>query len=185
MLGATCYVLRADVAIRIGISACLLGQEVRYDGGHKRNQSLVDALRRHFELVPVCPELEVGMGVPREPVRLVREGGGLRMRTVDSNIDYTDVMNHWSSRRLEALAAQDLAGFVLKKDSPSCGLAGVKTYSQGEPARDGRGLFAAALMNRFPEMPAEDEERLADPKLLDNFIQRVFAYHTSVRQPND
>src|SRR3954465_9365140 len=137
--------------IRLGISACLLGQEVRFDGGHKKDAFLTGALAPHVEGVPGGPEGEVGMGTPRETLRLVRENGRVRMVTTRSGKDYTDAMNDWSRRRVEALARKDLDGCVLKKDSPSCGMERVKVYGgEGPGVRDGRGLFAAALIDRAP-----------------------------------
>ena len=163
--------------IRIGISACLLGEEVRFDGGHKRDSFLTDVLGPHVEFVPVCPEVEMGLGTPRETLRLVRQGTSLRMITTRTSIDHTDAMTGWASTRLDTLDHEDLSGYVLKKDSPSCGMERVKTYSdQGLPRRDGRGLFAAALMERMPLLPVEEEGRLTDPVLRENFIERVFAY---------
>jgi uncharacterized protein YbbK (DUF523 family)/uncharacterized protein YbgA (DUF1722 family) len=163
--------------IRIGISACLLGEEVRFDGGHKRDAFLTDILGPHVEFVPVCPEVEMGLGTPRETLRLVRQGPSVRMITTRTSIDHTDAMNRWASKRLDALDHEELSGYVLKKDSPSCGMERVKTYAETEtPRRDGRGLFAAALMERMPLLPVEEEGRLSDPVLRENFIERVFAY---------
>jgi uncharacterized protein YbgA (DUF1722 family)/uncharacterized protein YbbK (DUF523 family) len=168
--------------IRIGISACLLGEEVRFDGGHKRDRFLTDVLGRHVEWVPVCPEVGMGLGTPRETLRLVRDskqGTGLRMVTTRTGVDHTDGMNKWSRRRLDALAREevDLCGYVLKKDSPSCGMERVKTYGAGGmPERNGVGLYAAALMQKFPSLPIEEEGRLCDPRLRENFIERVFAF---------
>lgn len=168
---------RRRTPIRIGISACLLGEEVRFDGGHKRDSFLIDTLGPHVEFVPVCPEVEMGLGTPRETLRLVRQGSSLRMITTRTSIDHTDAMNRWASTRLDGLDHEDLSGYVLKKDSPSCGMERVKTYSEGEsPRRDGRGLFAAALMERMPLLPVEEEGRLSDPLLRENFIERVFAH---------
>ena len=170
----------ADSQIRIGISACLLGQEVRFDGGHKRDTFLTEVLGPHVEWVPVCPEVEVGMGTPRETLRLVRpnrSSNELRMITTRTAVDYTDRMNSWAARRVEELASEDLSGYVLKKDSPSCGMERVKVYpSTGMPDRSGRGLFATTLKNRFGSLPVEEEGRLTDPRLRENFIERVFAY---------
>jgi len=167
----------APSRIRIGISACLLGEEVRFDGGHKRDPFLTGVLGPHVEWVPVCPEVEMGMGTPREPVRLVRSGRELRMIGIKSLIDHTDAMRRWSSKRLDELAREDLCGYVLKKDSPSCGMERVKAYGPGEvPERTGRGLFAGPLLERFPSLPVEEEGRLTDPRLRENFIERVFAY---------
>lgn len=168
--------------VRIGISACLLGDEVRYDGGHKRDEFLADVLGPEVEFVKVCPEVEVGMGTPREPVRLVSENGALRMVTTMTGVDHTDAMNAWAQKRVEELARENLSGYVLKSESPSCGMAGVKVYGDSlEPARIGRGLFAEVLLRRFPELPVEEEGRLRDPRVRDRFLARVFAY----RRPQD
>ena len=163
---------------RIGISACLLGDEVRFDGGHKRDSFLTDELSPHVQWVRVCPEVEVGMGTPREPLRLVRAGDGrVRMVTTRTGIDHTDAMAAWSVERLNDLESEDLSGYVLKKDSPSCGMERVKVFGRsGMPERNGRGLFADALLRRFPNLPVEEEGRLSDPRLRENFIERVFAY---------
>jgi len=163
--------------IRIGISACLLGQQVRFDGGHKRDAFLTETFARFVEWVPVCPEVECGFGTPREAMRLVRVEHGVRLLTIKTGIDLTTPMERFSRSRVSALAREDLSGYVLKKDSPSCGLHRVKVYDRhGTPARDGRGLFAAALVEAFPHLPVEEEGRLADPRLRDNFVERVFAY---------
>jgi uncharacterized protein YbgA (DUF1722 family)/uncharacterized protein YbbK (DUF523 family) len=167
-----------DAPIRIGISSCLLGQEVRFDGGHKRDRFLTDVLAPFVEFVPVCPEVEVGMGIPRESVRLVRAGGGVRLRGNKSGSDHTDAMKRWSEKRLRRLEQEDLRGYVLKKDSPSCGMERVRLYpEQGPASRDGRGLFAEALVAAAPLLPVEEEGRLNDPVLRENWIERVFAYH--------
>ena len=162
---------------RIGISSCLLGDEVRFDGGHKRDTFLTQVLAPHVEWVRVCPEVEVGMGTPRETLRLVQQGDGpLRMITTRTGIDHTEAMTAWSERRLDALAREELSGYVLKKDSPSCGMERVKVYAaEGMPHRSGRGLYAAALLARFPTLPVEEEGRLSDARLRENFIERVFA----------
>jgi uncharacterized protein YbgA (DUF1722 family)/uncharacterized protein YbbK (DUF523 family) len=163
--------------IRIGISACLLGQEVRFDGGHKRDAFLMDVLGKHVEWVPVCPEVEVGMGTPRETLRLLRDNGTTRMVTTRTGVDYTGPMNTWSKQRVAELARADLDGYVLKKDSPSCGMERVKIFAGSGPAvRNGRGLFASVLLAALPLLPVEEEGRLTDPSLRDNFIERVFAY---------
>jgi uncharacterized protein YbgA (DUF1722 family)/uncharacterized protein YbbK (DUF523 family) len=163
--------------LRIGISACLLGEEVRFDGGHKRDSFLTDVLGPHVEFVPVCPEVEMGLGTPRETLRLVRQGTSLRMLTTRTLIDHTDGMKRWAGQRLDTLDHEDLSGYVLKKDSPSCGMERVKTYSdEARPRRDGRGLLATALIERMPLLPVEEEGRLSDPVLRENFIERVFAY---------
>jgi uncharacterized protein YbgA (DUF1722 family)/uncharacterized protein YbbK (DUF523 family) len=164
--------------VRVGISACLLGQRVRFDGGHKRDRFLTDTFGRFVEWVPVCPEVECGFGTPRRPMRLVRSGGDVRLMTIETGVDLTPQMEAFADRRAAELASADLSGFVLKKDSPSCGFERVKVYGArgGIPEKTGRGLFAAALVERFPHLPIEEEGRLADPKLRDNFVERVFAY---------
>jgi len=175
---------RSDVAenrsirpIRIGISACLLGQPVRFDGGHKRDAFLTETFGRFVEWVPVCPEVECGFGTPREAMRLVRVSEDVRLMTVRTGTDLTARMKRFSRTRAAALGDEDLSGFVLKKDSPSCGLERVKVYdSHGSPDRGGRGMFATALVDAYPHLPVEEEGRLADPRLRDNFVERVFAY---------
>jgi len=168
----------AAAPLRIGISSCLLGEEVRFDGGHKRDRFLVDILGPHADWIRVCPEVEVGMGVPRETLRLVRVKDDIRMITTRSGIDHTDAMRAWARRRVGALAAEDLDGYVLKKDSPSCGMERVKVYDPagGAAARSGEGIFATELKARCPSLPIEEEGRLSDPRLRENFIERVFAY---------
>jgi uncharacterized protein YbgA (DUF1722 family)/uncharacterized protein YbbK (DUF523 family) len=164
-------------AIRIGVSSCLLGARVRFDGGHKRDDFLVNTFGEWVEWVPVCPEVEVGMSTPRESVRLVREGDDIRMVAPKSGSDWTEAMRAYSSQRVQKLAAVELCGYVLKKDSPSCGMERVKVYGEGMPTKSGRGVFAVALLARFPNLPVEEEGRLCDPALRDNFVERVFAYH--------
>jgi uncharacterized protein YbbK (DUF523 family)/uncharacterized protein YbgA (DUF1722 family) len=163
---------------RIGISACLLGDEVRFDGGHKRDAFLTDVLTPYVEWVRVCPEVEVGMGTPRETLRLIRdESGSVRLVTTRTAIDHTDSMIEWSHRRLDRLESEHLSGYVLKKDSPSCGMEYVKVFGpDGIPQLNGRGIFAEALLSRVPHLPVEDEGRLADPSVREHFIERVFAY---------
>ncbi|HEY8155676.1 MAG TPA: DUF523 and DUF1722 domain-containing protein [Myxococcota bacterium] len=162
--------------IRVGISSCLLGEPVRWDGGHKRDLFLVSELGRFVEWLPVCPEVESGMGVPRPSVRLVRDGAEIRMVENKSERDHTRAMRAYSRHRAAELAKQDLCGYVLKKDSPSCGMERVRVYRAGAPAmRDGRGLFAEALALAMPWLPVEEEGRLNDAPLRENFIERVFA----------
>jgi uncharacterized protein YbgA (DUF1722 family)/uncharacterized protein YbbK (DUF523 family) len=162
----------------LGISACLLGDQVRFDGGHKRDAFLTDILSPHVRWVRVCPEVEVGMGTPRETLRLERRGdGAIRMVTTRTGIDHTDAMSAWARKRLTELERENLSGYVLKKDSPSCGMERVKVFdASGVPQRTGRGIFAEALLQRFPHLPVEEEGRLSDPRLRENFIERVFAY---------
>jgi uncharacterized protein YbgA (DUF1722 family)/uncharacterized protein YbbK (DUF523 family) len=163
---------------RIGVSSCLVGRKVRYDGQHKRDDFLTDVLAPFVEWVPVCPELEVGMGVPRESVRLVGLTGTPRMRAERSGKDWTEAMAEYSARRVEELAGLDLSGYVTKKDSPSCGMERVRLWPEkgGPPRREGVGAFARVLMERMPLLPVEEEGRLEDPHLRESFIERVFAY---------
>jgi uncharacterized protein YbgA (DUF1722 family)/uncharacterized protein YbbK (DUF523 family) len=168
--------VEGNESIRIGISSCLLGCKVRFDGGHKRDDFLVGTFAKWVRWVPVCPEVEVGMGTPRESVRLVRDGDEVCMVAPKSGTDWSVAMREYSDRRVATLAGEDLCGYVLKKDSPSCGMERVKVYGTGMPTKSGRGLFAAALLARFPDLPVEEEGRLNDPGLRDNFVERVFAY---------
>lgn len=163
--------------IRIGVSSCLLGQKVRYDGGHKRHDFVVDTLGPFVEFVAVCPEVELGLGTPRETLRLVRHGDDVRM-VMANGADYTDAMRKYARARVEALKDEDLSGYILKKDSPSCGMERVKVYDENRvPAKSGRGIYAEALLARWPHLPVEEEGRMFDAALRENFVERVFAYH--------
>jgi len=168
-----------DEPIKIGVSSCLLGARVRFDGGHKRNDFLVGTLANFVEFVPVCPEVEIGLGVPRETLRLVRDSetaSTVRLVSNETGVDHSDRMNAYAERRVNALGHEDLSGYVLKNDSPSCGMR-LRVYrSSGTPARDGSGLYAAALIRRYPSLPIEEEARLSNPELRKNFVERVFAY---------
>lgn len=161
--------------LRIGISSCLLGEPVRYNGAHKL-ASWLDALVPEVEWISVCPEVESGMGVPREPVRLERSDSGARMIGISSAVDYTSRMNTWAALRIDALVAAGLCGYVLKKDSPSCGLARVPLHEDGVAVDRGRGLFAAALLDRLGDLPIEEEDTLADPRARADFLARCRAY---------
>lgn len=163
--------------IRIGISACLLGERVRFDGGHKRDAYITELLANYFEWVPVCPEVEVGMGTPRESVRLVGSVDAPHMVTGRSAVDWTDRMKRYARDRVAGLKALNLDGYILKRKSPSCGMERVKVYAEsGMPAYDGVGLFARELLTRLPNLPTEEEGRLNDPQLRENFIVRVFGH---------
>lgn len=162
---------------RVGISACLLGQQVRFDGGHRHAPYLTDTLGPHLDFVPVCPELEAGMGVPRETVRLTGSPAAPRMVGAHSGRDWTETMLAFSRKRVAGFQARDLCGTILKKGSPSCGMERVKIGGAGgRPGRSGRGLFAGVLRDAMPLLPVEEEGRLNDPVLRENFIERVFAY---------
>jgi len=163
--------------IRVGVSSCLMGNPVRYDGGHKHDRYITDVLSAYFELVPVCPEVECGLPVPRETMRLVGDPEQPRLVTSKSGLDHTEKMLSFCSRRVTQLENEDLCAFIFKKDSPSSGLQRVKVYNDsGQAQKKGRGLFAAAVVNRFPLLPVEEEGRLHDAPLRENFIERVFCY---------
>ena len=168
---------RNDSHIRIGISSCLLGAKVRFDGGHKKDEFLTSHFGRYVEWVPVCPEFEIGLGVPRESLRLLAEGKSLRLVAPRSGLDHTEQMTRWTKERVGRLADEGLCGYVLKRSSPTCGLERVKVYGKaGLMNREGRGLFAAGLLDRFPNLPIEEEGRLNNPRLRENFVSQVFSY---------
>ncbi len=162
--------------IRIGVSSCLLGQSVRFDSGHKKDAFVTGLLARFVEFVPVCPEVEVGMSIPRPTIRLERRGEEIHLVDPKNAIDHTEAMRRYAERRVADLEKLDLCGWILKKDSPSCGMERVRVYAKGAPTRSGRGLFAEVLMARIPLLPVEEEGRLHDPQLRENFVERVFAY---------
>jgi uncharacterized protein YbgA (DUF1722 family)/uncharacterized protein YbbK (DUF523 family) len=173
----------ADDQIRIGISSCLLGENVRFDGGNKHDRFITGTLSQFVRFVPVCPEVEIGLGIPRESLRLVRygprggDGSSVRFLGLQSGTDHTADMRAYAARKVRELAALDLCGYILKKDSPSCGMERVRVYdADGRAVRNGRGMFAAALIQALPFLPVEEEGRLGDPRLRDNFFVRVFAY---------
>ncbi len=171
--------------IRIGVSQCLLGDRVRYDGQHKRDAFLVDTLGLLVDYVPVCPEVECGLSIPREAMRLVGSVEAPRLMTQRTNRDLTDQMLTWARQRVTALEAEDLCGFIFKARSPSSGMERVKVYNaKGGPVGQGTGLFARAFMEHFPLLPVEDDGRLNDPLLRENFIERIFTlkrYRDTVR----
>jgi uncharacterized protein YbbK (DUF523 family) len=161
--------------IQIGISACLLGQNVRYDGGHALDRFLRDTLGRYVEYVPVCPEVECGFSVPRETMRLTGDPQRPRLVITHTGIDHTERMEAWAGKRSAELEKEDLCGFIFKSGSPSCGSEGVKVFDdRGVPRRVGAGIFARIFMEHFPLMPVEEDGRLHDPVLRENFIDRIF-----------
>ncbi|MBS1127375.1 MAG: hypothetical protein H6Q93_1364, partial [Nitrospirae bacterium] len=163
--------------IKMGISRCLMGENVRYDGGHQHDRYLTDTLGNYFEYTPVCPEVEYGLPIPREAMRLVGTPASARLVTIKTGIDHTDGMLKWSNGRLNELANEDLCGFIFKSKSPSSGMAAVKVYGpSGMPVHKGVGIFAGAFMKGFPLLPVEEDGRLHDPLLRENFIERVFVY---------
>ncbi|MCE9636342.1 MAG: DUF523 and DUF1722 domain-containing protein [Planctomycetes bacterium] len=168
--------------LRLGISSCLLGEKVRYDGGHKRDTFLTVGLAPWVEWVPVCPEVEVGMGTPREAVQLVGTVASPRMLGRKTRRDWTDDLQRWAATRIEQLRALSLHGFVLTKNSPSCGLFAVRVHvSETASEKKGRGLWAAALTEADPLLPVEEEGRLCDAKLRENFVDRIFAHERWTR----
>ena len=162
---------------RLGISACLLGEEVRFNGGHKRSALCAQTLAEHVEFVPLCPEMAIGLGTPRQPIRLVGDPAAPHARgTVDTALDVTDALARYGREVAESL--QGVSGYILMQKSPSCGMERVKVYQDnGYPAEGGgTGVFARALMDALPDLPVEEDGRLHDPVLRENFLTRVYAY---------
>lgn len=167
-------VVRRD-KIRLGVSSCLLGQKVRFDGNHKLDVYLAGTLGEFFEWVPVCPEVAIGLGVPRPPIRLVGHPSAPRAVGVrDDALDVTEKLAAYGKQQARRLA--DLSGYVFKSRSPSCGMERVRVYQPGAPAKNGRGIYADAFISARPWLPAEEEGRLGDARLRENFIERVFLY---------
>jgi uncharacterized protein YbgA (DUF1722 family)/uncharacterized protein YbbK (DUF523 family) len=168
--------------IPIGISACLLGDEVRFNGGHKRDRFLIDVLGDYVRWESVCPEVGAGLGVPRETYRLHIAGDGVRMVGNRTGTDVTGAVERHSRESVTRLQSGRLRGFVVKKDSPSCGMERVRVYDRNSvPSRAGAGIFARTLMERYPLLPMEEEGRLNDPRIRENFITRVFTYDRWLR----
>ena len=162
--------------IPIGISSCLLGQAVRFDGSHKRDPYILGTLSRYFEFRPFCPEVEIGLGVPRPSIHLVKYDNEIRCVGVkDPGLDYTERLQEHA--RQQASLHADLCGYILKKDSPSCGMTHVKVYQNQIPRREGVGIYAQEMLQKHPLLPVEEEGRLGDPGLRENFIQRVYVLH--------
>ena len=160
---------------KIGISSCLLGNEVRWNAGHKHDKYLTRTLGRFVDYVPVCPEVEAGFGVPRESFRLVGDPDAPRLVTFKSKTDHTDRMVNWAEKRVKELEKENLCGFIFKSDSPSSGMIRVKVYNEkGMPHKVGIGIFARAFMDHFPLIPVEDDGRLNDPLIRENFILQIF-----------
>ncbi len=168
-----------DNEIRLGISSCLLGEEVRFDGGHKHDRYLTGVLGQWVRWVPVCPEVDIGLPIPRPSIRLENHDGSVRLVNPRSGEDLTDRMRTYSERKVSDLQELNLDGYVLKRASPSCGMERLKVYPPhgGSPDRDGVGIYAQVLMRRWPGLPIEEEGRLNDPVLRENFIERVFCRH--------
>ncbi len=164
--------------IKIGISSCLLGEKVRYNGGHKLNAMLKDIQGKYnIEYVPVCPEVECGFGVPRKPMHLEGSSDSLRLVVTDTGKDVTDLLVTWAQKRIIQLDREDIRGFIFKSDSPSCGIKSVHVFNEKSlPLKTGTGIFAGILIKHFPLLPVEDEEHLNDPARLEDFIERIFVF---------
>lgn len=161
--------------IKIGISSCLLGNKVRYDGGHQRDRFITETLGQYVRFVPVCPEVECGLPTPRPSMHLRGDPGNPRLITTKTKEDHTRRMKAWARRRLDQLTEEDLCGFIFKKNSPSSGMARVKVFNdKGQPTAKGSGIFAGMFMKRFPLIPVEEDGRLNDPLLRENFIEQIF-----------
>lgn len=166
-----------DEKIKLGISSCLLGNKVRYDGGHKLDPFLANTLGQFVDYVPVCPEVEAGFPVPREAFRLVGDAAAPRLVTRQGGVDATAQMERWLEKKLPLLEKEELCGFIFKSRSPSSGMERVKVYNEkGMAEKNGVGIFARALMQRLPLLPVEEDGRLQDIQLRENFIVRIFAY---------
>jgi uncharacterized protein YbgA (DUF1722 family)/uncharacterized protein YbbK (DUF523 family) len=164
-----------DGPIRVLVSSCLLGEKVRYDGGHKRDPFLAETLGRFVEVVPVCPEAECGLPTPREAMRLAGDPAEPRLVTVNTGVDHTGKMQGWIRKKLQDLEGLDLCGYICKKGSPSSGMERVKVYGRnGIPANVGAGMFTKAFMEHFPLIPVAEEGRLQDPALRETFVERMF-----------
>jgi uncharacterized protein YbgA (DUF1722 family)/uncharacterized protein YbbK (DUF523 family) len=162
-------------AIKIGISSCLLGEQVRFDSGHKKNAYITGILSDYFEFTPFCPEVAIGLGIPREPIRLVLADNSIRCRgTVNVALDVTDKLQNIARERRYWL--EELCGYIFKKNSPSCGMERVKLFNKGIPSRNGIGIYANQVMKNFPHLPVEEEGRLEDAHIRENFIRRVYIY---------
>jgi len=162
--------------IKLGVSACLLGENVRYDGGHRLDCFIQDTLGEYVNFIPVCPEVECGMPIPREAIQLESGPESPRLVTVRSRKDMTKQMLDWAVARVRELESEGLCGYIFKSSSPSCGIKGVKVHNEkGIPVKKGVGLFARAFMKHFPLLPTEDENRLHDPGIRENFIENIFA----------
>jgi uncharacterized protein YbgA (DUF1722 family)/uncharacterized protein YbbK (DUF523 family) len=162
--------------VAIGVSACLLGNNVRYDGGNRHERFITDILGEYFRLVPVCPEVESGMPIPREPMRLEGDPAAPRLMTIGTRIDKTGEMLSFCRSRVRELEKDDLCGFIFKMNSPSSGLFRVKVYNNANRVGTGSGLFAAQVVRHFPLLPMEEEGRLNDPVIRENFLERIFGY---------
>ncbi|WP_073579575.1 YbgA family protein [Vibrio quintilis] len=172
--------------IPVGISGCVLGNKVRFDGGHKSNRFILDTLSEFFDFHPVCPEVEVGMGVPRPVIRLIElEGRTALVQSKNESVNYTDTMYRYAENKINTMQPKKLCGYVVASKSPTCGMQGVKVYQQGGVRKDGTGLYTAKLIEKMPWLPVEEDGRLNDPVLRENFIARVFCLYDLYQSVSD
>jgi uncharacterized protein YbgA (DUF1722 family)/uncharacterized protein YbbK (DUF523 family) len=165
----------ARQVIQVGISACLMGHQVRFDGGHKRSDFCERELSRYFDFIPVCPEVAIGLGTPRPSIRLVKHADGIHVETGDGSLDVTAPLIAYGEQMSQELQA--LSGYVFCAKSPSCGMERVRVYGEAGGVKEGVGQYARVLMQRLPLLPVEEDGRLNDPVLRENFVLRIFAYH--------
>lgn len=170
----------ATASIKIGISTCLLGEKVRFDGGHKHAPFITDTLGKLFTFVGVCPEVGCGLSTPREAMRLEGDPAAPRLMTIKTRQDLTEQMLAFCREKVSELEKEGLCGFIFKKNSPSSGLFRVKVYKRGVPVESGRGLFADAIVRHFPLLPVEEEDRLCDMAIRKDFIERVLTYRRRI-----
>ncbi len=170
---------------KVGISSCLLGEKVRWDGGHKLDSYLIGTLGKIVTYVRVCPEVDCGFAVPREPFHLEGDPDHPRLMTSKTGKDCTLRMERWARGRVKELERGDLCGFIFKSSSPSCGMEGIEVRNEkGMPGKKGRGIFARILMENFPFLPVEDNERLNDMATRENFIERIFTSFSATPELN-
>jgi uncharacterized protein YbbK (DUF523 family) len=167
--------LKMKNKIRIGISACLLGEKVRYDGGDKLDVYIIENLGKHVEFMPVCPETESGLPTPREPMRLTGDPNAPRLVTINTKVDFTEKLSAWAKKKVAELEKENLSGFVLKSRSPSCGVRTVEVFGEDDvSAKIGTGIFARILIDKFPALPAEEEINLHNPEAIEKFLSLLF-----------
>lgn len=166
--------------IKLGISSCLLGEQVRYDGKQKLDKVLINNLKKYAEFVSVCPEVECGLGVPRKPMRLEGSPAAPQLIVTETGEDLTQRMDDFARKKMLQLEKEGVCGFIFKSNSPSCGKAGVNIYNENSmPVGTGAGIFAGIFVKHFPLLPVEDEEHLHDPGLRENFMEKIFAFAKS------
>jgi len=167
---------KLPMQIQIGVSQCLMGDKVRFDAGHKREAFICNTLSQFFEFIAICPEVDIGLGVPRPPIRLIGDPKIPKLvSTNDESEDYTHIMKQYSQQKVTTL--KSVSGYILKSKSPTCGLFRVKVYQdKGVPSKTSRGIYAKILAEKYPNLPIEEEGRLQDPMLRENFLERVYIY---------